>query len=1633
MAGSSAHAEFDLHNACARLQLEEEEEGGLIVTGDEEEDNGVFRIDSRYCLVGRFLTDKALFLESDENNFKGVWRNYMRLRVSIDVRKPLERRMRMKRAGGEWIWVDFKFERLNIFCFICGLLGHIERNCPSLYEDVDGQVTKPYGPWMKAPTRKGMMNSGERWLRNEPPEMEASKFGNSSKFGSVMIMDVIMATKSVHDDKESRGKNAADGNVPMHKESPIFPIINSQMGFNGQDFGDSANIIALLKENKAEYDSALIVLDTKRRRSQFGQQSSVGRDDSSNSNMMDITTSLKKWISGGTYEPGPPRTMSCLSWNCRGNSMMPEMTAAYDSLSIGEDEEDGLVFQSDDMATGQEGLNDVRFCLVGRFLTDKVLTNIGNYIGEFQSSDPNNLMGVWRNFMRIRVSIDVKKPLKKRLRLKKEGGGSGFGLTLNMKEMKAPTRRNAMTSGERWLRSVPPNKGGFTFGMPTKFVSRAEINDTNAKKSGVTTNRKMPNNFGRDGHEHMENMEISKALAVVKIRENQRNDKGKGVDWFTNELDIVHVADSCREKGIVLKETKRRRAEMVVYGLGQSEGDVQSMVVDPKNGLAVGPDAEIEVQEIGKWRLTGFYGYPESSRRRESWDLLRLLSSSSSLPWLCIGDFNDLLAANDKRGKIVHPNWKLVGFQKAIEDCNLIDLGVEGYQYTWERARGTDRWVEERLDRAFASEAWLQRFTRAKRAKSLWLREGDQNTRYFHASASARKRQNSLGNLRNDQGEWCANSDEVDALIVDYFKGLFTAGEVQTAEVLQCVATKVTSEHNSMLLAPFSAIEVKDAVFGMHPDKSPGPDGMNPAFYQKFWHIVGEDVVLACLKFLQDASFPVGLNDTSIVLIPKKQRPEFLSDMRPIALCNVLYKIISKMLANRMKLVLDLVISDSQSAFVPGRAITNNIIISAEIMHFLKRKWQGKNGVAALKIDMSKAYDRIKWKFLQDMMLKMGFDAKWVALMMLCVSTVRYRVLREGKELGPIVPCRGLRQGDPLSPYLFILCADGLSSLIRRQERNGLIHGVRIARGAPSVSHLFLADDSFLFFRANDNEANLIKHLLAVYGRASGQVVNFSKSSISFSANVVESVSREICAILEVNSTANHGAYLGLPSAIGRKKKEVFKYIRDKLWQRLQGWSTRMLSRAGKEILLKTVALALPNYAMSIYLLPKELCRELEGLMNSFWWRNNHSSGKGINWVKWEYLCNPKGCGGLGFKQLHLFNIAMLGRQMWKLLTCPESLMARILKARYYPRTSVVRASLGHNPSYVWRSILAAKEVVVQGSRVQVGSGHSISIGKDPWLPDLQDGCVSTNLNEELAAAPVSSLMMPHQRVWDYDVVSDIFNLRDKELILKIPLSSRREEDMCFAQSCWNSSSVGFVGYCSTFLDWLAQVFIRCSKEECNIAMMICWQIWVNRNNKVWNNTACSVCQILNSAGQFLYQWQAAKRQVFDINDDTQRLVHGALCWEKPKFGWVKCNVDAAVFASQGKIGIGCVIRNSQGGFLAARCVEVVGNFGAREAEALSIREALSWMKELHFPCVIIEMDCLQVFRALVEEFSSPNGFGLIIEDCRALVKFIGEVQFSFVCRSANCAAHSVARASGSLSGLQEWNIVPPVWLLNNL
>jgi hypothetical protein len=208
---------------------------------------------------------------------------------------------------------------------------------------------------------------------------------------------------------------------------------------------------------------------------------------------------------------------------------------------------------------------------------------------------------------------------------------------------------------------------------------------------------------------------------------------------------------------------------------------------------------------------------------------------------------------------------------------------------------------------------------------------------------------------------------------------------------------------------------------------------------------------------------PEGWNDTTVVLIPKVDNPELITQFHPISLCNVIYKIISKMLASRLKEILPEVISPMQSASVPGRPITDNVLVAYESVHTIKNKRSGKTGLCGVKLDMHKAYDRVEWVFLENIMRRMGFDDGWTSLMMACVRSVRYQVRFNSEETDLFVPTRGLRQGDPLPPYLFLLCVEGLSSLLLHEEEVGGIDGVRVCRNASSVSHLLFADDSLIY------------------------------------------------------------------------------------------------------------------------------------------------------------------------------------------------------------------------------------------------------------------------------------------------------------------------------------------------------------------------------------------------------------------------------------------------------------------------------------------------------------------------------------------------------------------------------------------
>ncbi|KAK9931693.1 hypothetical protein M0R45_018961 [Rubus argutus] len=726
------------------------------------------------------------------------------------------------------------------------------------------------------------------------------------------------------------------------------------------------------------------------------------------------------------------------------------------------------------------------------------------------------------------------------------------------------------------------------------------------------------------------------------------------------------------------------------------------------------------------------------------------LSDEHSLPWVVMGDFNELLHAHEKVGGWRRTERQMQGFRDALSYGDLFDIGYLGMSFTWK-----DSETKCRLDRAVASAIWTDLFSVARvthlppsrsdhiplllgvyasnppacsfiiafdlkvfgfkmmvvvlwsnmevfdspiieastlqsahlqsilegllqqesdywkqRAKVLWLTDGDRNTKYFHRKASNRRAKNMIKGLFDSDGVWQDSDIGLENIVLNYFYNMFRAGAPhpeQLNEVTNLIKPSITQEMNIDLCSPYSEEEIHLALFQMHPTKSPGPDGMPPQFFQQYWTTVGPSIVSAVQNFLHTGQLLKEINFTHVCLIPKVKEPETMAHLRPIALCNVIYKLCAKVLANRLKKLLPQIVSPFQSAFVPGRLITDNTLVANEISHFIHTKRSGPDGYMSLKLDMSKAYDRIEWNFLEAVLTRLGFAAHWISIIMQCVTTVRYSFIVNGKSRGYITPSRGLRQGDPLSPFLFLLCTEGFSSLLTQKATLGLLQGVSICASAPPVHHLLFADDSLLFARTSLADCDHIKQVLYTYELASGQKVNFTKSSIVFSKNVCSSLHSSIAFALHMLVVPVHEKYLGLPTYVGRGKVDTFSYIKERLTKKLEGWQGKMLSGAGKDILVRVCAQALPTYAMNCFLLPKKSCDELQQLCAKFWWGSSPDKKK-IHWLNWDALCKPKEEGGLSFRNLHLFNLAMLAKQAWRIVQNPSSLISQLYKAQVFSR-----------------------------------------------------------------------------------------------------------------------------------------------------------------------------------------------------------------------------------------------------------------------------------------------------------------------------------------------------------------------------
>ncbi|CAM8950433.1 unnamed protein product [Rhodiola kirilowii] len=664
---------------------------------------------------------------------------------------------------------------------------------------------------------------------------------------------------------------------------------------------------------------------------------------------------------------------------------------------------------------------------------------------------------------------------------------------------------------------------------------------------------------------------------------------------------------------------------------------------------------------------------------------------------------------------------KLLHLQKELTQWNKRQFGnvqqqIKDLKFELGRLKQHDRTgenikEEERLSAAI--DEWLHReeILWQQRSRISWLEEGDSNTKFFHAYANSRRKRNSITKLQRLDGTECISSVDIKDEITSYFQQLYAAANQVTRSEFQsrlsCVSRKVSGSHNAILTAPYTASEVAQAVFQLHPSKAPGKDGFSAAFIQSCWSIIKDHFIADCLSFLNHGHLNNQANVTLITLIPKQKEAIKITDYRPISLIGVKEKVLSKVIANRLQQILQEVISDEQCAFVRNRLITDNVLVAQEVSHYIHNIRNQKSVYGSLKLDVAKAYDKVSWPYLFNIMLQLGFDESWARKVMKLVTSVKYSVRINEDYTDYIVPKGGLRQGDPLSPYLFIICTEGLSAMINQYKQCGQIDGIKICRRAPVISHLLFADDSLIFMKITESSIRKVKNLLSDYEYMSGQSINYTKSEAMLSRNASQSLQIYFENTLRVRIVQKHERYLGVPLLLNRQKSQTFQSLVDKVWAKAHGWKNRFLSAGGRHVLVASVLNAIPLYWLSCFLLPDKVTNKIHSIINNFWWQQAGDK-RPVHWVRADILRKPKEEGGLDFFNFKWLNNAFLAKQCWRIMNNPQLLVSRILQAKYFHSSSFLDSHVGQHASHVWRSLHSAIPVIQYGSERDFRTGNLI-------------------------------------------------------------------------------------------------------------------------------------------------------------------------------------------------------------------------------------------------------------------------------------------------------------------------------------
>ncbi|GAU33092.1 hypothetical protein TSUD_259430 [Trifolium subterraneum] len=573
--------------------------------------------------------------------------------------------------------------------------------------------------------------------------------------------------------------------------------------------------------------------------------------------------------------------------------------------------------------------------------------------------------------------------------------------------------------------------------------------------------------------------------------------------------------------------------------------------------------------------------------------------------------------------------------------------------------------------------------------EGLSNQEGDANTKFFHGSDNVRMKSNRISALRVDEG-WLESPNLIKAAVHSYFENHVSSNLFLRPKLDGVIFPMLSEVENRGLISPFSLEEIEEMVTSSDGNKCPGPDGFNFAFLKTFWELLKGDLRIMFDQFHDNSCFPKSFLSYFVTLVPKVSSPCSISDFRPISLLGCLYKLIAKVLANRLAKVIDLVISSNQSAFIKGRNLVDGVLVVNEVVESAKKS---NSECLIFKVDFEKAYDSVDWGFLEYMLRRCGFYEKWIGWNRVCVFAGNLAVLVNGSPSSEIKIQRGLKQGDPLAPFLFLLVVEGFSGVMWKAVELNLFRGFAIGRDPVVVSHLQYADDTLCIGEASVENLWTLKAILRGFELAFGLKVNFWKS-----------------ALIGINVSP---VFLSMASTFLNCRLGAIPF------------KNKHISLGGRIVMINAVLNAIPIFYLSFMKMPLKVWKQVVRIQREFLW-GGVRGGRKVNWVKWSMVCKAKNKGGLGVRDVRLVNLSLLTKWRWRLLLPGNALWKEVLVAKYgnhiLHKVAWSEFRIPPSASKWWKDIYAVERAVESKNWLEesvvrkVGNGNSTLFWSTTWI-----------------------------------------------------------------------------------------------------------------------------------------------------------------------------------------------------------------------------------------------------------------------------------------------------------------------------